>query len=140
MVAGWLVRVAVVRSWRQRGGDDDMMKDIRWWCRSYGGGGSEVRLWWWFWRRWRRVVASCVVVDLIDREKGSIFGVHRKSSPGKFFGGGGQRHVATRGVVDRVDRSGGVSWSFAGNLAGGDGRRRWPEVGQWRQEGGAEKV
>nr|GEY47938.1 ribonuclease H-like domain-containing protein [Tanacetum cinerariifolium] len=33
------------------------------------------------------------------------------------------RCVVASGVVDRVDRSGGLSWSLAGNLAGDDGRR-----------------
>nr|GFA13454.1 hypothetical protein [Tanacetum cinerariifolium] len=42
------------------------------------------------WRRrwWRRVVASGVV-DLVDPGGRIVFGVRQKSSPKKFFGGGG---------------------------------------------------
>nr|GEV66600.1 hypothetical protein [Tanacetum cinerariifolium] len=68
---------------------------------SSGGGGRRRRvtwLWWW-WQRggdggggWR-VVASGMV-DLVDRDGRSVFGVRRKSSPEKFSGGdgGGQRN------------------------------------------------
>nr|GEU48896.1 hypothetical protein [Tanacetum cinerariifolium] len=59
---------------------------------------------------WRRLwtgtkgVAARGVVDLIDREKGCIFGVRQKSSSEKFFGGdgwSGRRTAAGRIVYSR---------------------------------------
>nr|GFA85853.1 hypothetical protein [Tanacetum cinerariifolium] len=44
-------------------------------------------LWWWF-RRWRRRVVASGVVDLIDQDEGSVFGVRRKKFSGD--GGGGR--------------------------------------------------
>nr|GEY88148.1 hypothetical protein [Tanacetum cinerariifolium] len=40
-------------------------------------------------RRWWRLVVASGVVDLVDPGGRSVFGVHRKSSPEKFAGGGG---------------------------------------------------
>nr|GEV08662.1 ribonuclease H-like domain-containing protein [Tanacetum cinerariifolium] len=68
------------------GGDDDGFRVVVP-AVSWRKGEVTTLCWWRLWWWGRRVVKSDVV-DLVDRGRRSIFGVHRKSSPKKFSGGG----------------------------------------------------
>nr|GEZ70587.1 hypothetical protein [Tanacetum cinerariifolium] len=75
----------------------------RWWRCGVVGVNMDVRVVMmavvvlgWRWREWWRRVMDSGVVDLIDRETESIFGVHQKSFPSTVavVGGGGRRWPA----------------------------------------------